>query len=106
MCYSHSFVSLTFAQSASSWTEKHSSHGDTLACFRAARIRAVVAPWPVPMLGEGAGDSEGEPKLVLTADLVPFHMQSCHTLSRSLEWETWSVAGSGIWDRETSEGLG
>lgn len=78
MCYSHSFVSVTFAQSAISWTEKHGSHEDTLACLRAARIRAVVAPWPVPMLGGGAGDSRGEPKLVLTADLVPFHAELSH----------------------------
>lgn len=69
-----SFVSVTFILSASSWTETHDSHGDTLACLRAARrIRAVVAPWPVPVPGRDAGDSRSEPKLVLTADLVPFH---------------------------------
>lgn len=79
MCYSHSFVSVTFAQTASSWTETHGSHGDTLACLRTARrIRAVVAPWPVPMPGRGAGDSGGESKLVLATDLVPFHAELSH----------------------------
>lgn len=61
MCYSYSFVSVTFAQSASSWTEKHGSHEDTFACLRAARIRAVVAPWPVPMLGGEQVTAEARP---------------------------------------------